>query len=83
MSELTEQLRSLGIRQEGDPVLRSASQPFDLPRERGGCAARFVHGVQHSVLTDVDESLDDQPTKTRFWNAFKALGPWWAEQPPY
>jgi peptide deformylase len=34
MSELVEQLRSLGIRQEGDPILRGACQPFDLPRER-------------------------------------------------
>jgi peptide deformylase len=34
MSELVEQLRSLGIRQEGDPILRSVCQPFDLPRER-------------------------------------------------
>ena len=28
-------------------------------------------------------SLDEQSAKTGFWNAFKALGPWWAELPPY
>ena len=28
---------------------------------------------------DIDASLDEQGAKTRFWNAFKALGPWWAE----
>ena len=27
--------------------------------------------------------LDDQPAKTRFWNSFKSVGPWWAELPPY
>jgi uracil-DNA glycosylase len=32
---------------------------------------------------DIDESLDDQPSKTRFWNAFKLLGEWWASLPPY
>ena len=32
---------------------------------------------------DIDESLDEQAAKTRYWNALKALGPWWAEQPPY
>ena len=32
---------------------------------------------------DIDESLDEQPAKTTFWNAFKTLGPWWAELPPY
>jgi uracil-DNA glycosylase family 4 len=35
------------------------------------------------VVPDIDASLDEQATKTRFWNAFKALGSWWAELPPY
>src|ERR671931_830486 len=39
--------------------------------------------IQALVVPDIDESLDEQPAKTRFWNAFKALGPWWAELPPY
>jgi len=34
-------------------------------------------------VPDIDASLDEQPSKTQFWNAFKALGPWWAELPPY
>jgi len=32
---------------------------------------------------DIDESLDEQAEKTRFWNAFKLLGEWWASLPPY
>jgi uracil-DNA glycosylase family 4 len=32
---------------------------------------------------DIDESLDEQVEKTRFWNAFKPLGDWWASLPPY
>ncbi len=39
--------------------------------------------VQAIVVPDIDESLDEQAAKTRFWRAFKALGPWWAELPPY
>ena len=39
--------------------------------------------VQVLYVPDIDESLDEQPSKTAFWNAFKALGPWWAELPPY
>jgi hypothetical protein len=35
------------------------------------------------VTPDIDESLDEQGAKTRFWAAFKALGTWWAELPPY
>jgi uracil-DNA glycosylase len=44
---------------------------------------RYTPTIQALVTPDIDESLDDQPAKTRFWNAFKALGPWWAELPPY
>ena len=39
--------------------------------------------IQALCVPDVDASLDEQPAKTAFWNAFKALGPWWAELPPY
>ena len=39
--------------------------------------------VQVLYVPDIDASLDEQPSKTQFWNAFKALGPWWAELPPY
>ena len=35
------------------------------------------------VTPDIDASLDEQAAKTRFWNAFKALGGWWSELPPY
>ena len=28
-------------------------------------------------------SLDEAQAKTSFWNAFKPLGSWWAELPPY
>jgi uracil-DNA glycosylase family 4 len=34
-------------------------------------------------VPDIDAALDEAPAKTAFWNAFKALGPWWAELPPY
>jgi uracil-DNA glycosylase family 4 len=44
---------------------------------------RFTPTIQALVVPDIDESLDEQAAKTRFWNAFKALGPWWAELPPY
>jgi uracil-DNA glycosylase len=44
---------------------------------------RYTPTVQALVTPDIDESLDEQPAKTRFWNAFKTLGPWWADLPPY
>jgi uracil-DNA glycosylase len=51
--------------------------------EEAGELQRFTPTVQALVTPDIDDSLDEQPAKTRFWNAFKALGPWWAELPPY
>jgi uracil-DNA glycosylase family 4 len=48
-----------------------------------GTLQRFTPTVEALATPDIDVSLDDQTAKTQFWNAFKALGPWWAEQPPY
>jgi hypothetical protein len=44
---------------------------------------RFTPTIQALVTPDIDESLDEAPAKTAFWNAFKVLGTWWAELPPY
>jgi uracil-DNA glycosylase len=44
---------------------------------------RFTATTQALVVPDIDASLDEAPAKTQFWNAFKPLGTWWAELPPY
>jgi len=44
---------------------------------------RFTPTVEALVVPDIDTSLDEQPLKTAFWNAFKVVGSWWAELPPY
>jgi uracil-DNA glycosylase family 4 len=54
-----------------------------LEAESVGVVQRFTPTVQALVTPDIDEALDEAPAKSAFWNAFKALGPWWAEQPPY
>jgi uracil-DNA glycosylase family 4 len=56
------------------------SQPLDTAM---GERQRFTPTIEALVTPDIDDSLDEQGAKTRFWNAFKALGPWWAELPPY
>ena len=48
-----------------------------------GAIQRFTPTIGALVTPDIDEALDEQPAKTAFWNAFKPLGSWWAEQPPY
>ena len=57
------------------------SDPIDA--DGAGTLQRLTPTIQALVAPDIDESLDEAPAKTAFWNAFKALGPWWAEQPPY
>lgn len=48
-----------------------------------GVVQPFTPTIGALVTPDIDGSLDEQGAKTRFWNAFKALGPWWSELPPY
>jgi len=48
-----------------------------------GTIQRFTPTIQALVAADVDDSLDEQATKRAFWESFKAIGPWWAELPPY
>ena len=55
----------------------------DVLEPKLGELQRFTPTIQALYVPDIDESLDEAPAKTRFWNAFKALGPWWAELPPY
>jgi uracil-DNA glycosylase len=58
--------------------------PLSDPLEpKLGELQRFTPTIQALYVPDIDESLDESPAKTRFWNAFKAVGPWWAELPPY
>jgi uracil-DNA glycosylase family 4 len=48
-----------------------------------GEIGRWTPTVDALYVPDIDASLDEQAAKTRFWQALKALGPWWAELPPY
>jgi uracil-DNA glycosylase len=34
-------------------------------------------------VPNIDDSLDDQPSKRAFWESFRTLGDWYAAQPPY
>jgi uracil-DNA glycosylase len=34
-------------------------------------------------VPNIDEALDDEAAKREFWRAFRVLGEWWQELPPY
>jgi uracil-DNA glycosylase family 4 len=71
----------------GEPALTFLNE-LDFPLSERvepelGTLQRFTPTIEALHVPDIDDSLDEQPAKTRFWNAFKTLGPWWAELPPY
>ena len=64
----------------GEDTLRFLNElafPLSDPLEwKPGEMQRFTPTIDALVVPDIDASLDEQPRKTEFWNAFKALSPW-------
>ncbi len=56
------------------------SHPLDATL---GELQQFTPTIEALVVPDIDLSLDEQPAKTAFWNAFTPIGDWWAALPPY
>ena len=71
----------------GEPALAFLnSVEFPLAREVAPKEAelqKLTPTIDFLYTPDIDDSLDEQPAKTRFWNSFKLLGTWFAELPPY
>jgi uracil-DNA glycosylase family 4 len=44
---------------------------------------RFTPSIEALYVPDIDEALDDEAAKREFWAAFRVLGQWWADLPPY
>lgn len=63
-----------------------SSVQFPLAREVRpveGELQKFTPTIDAIFTPDIDESLDEQPAKTTFWNAFKLVGTWYEALPPY
>jgi uracil-DNA glycosylase family 4 len=50
---------------------------------RPGEIQRFTPAIEALFVPNIDESLDEDNAKRAFWSAFRVLGDWWAELPPY
>jgi uracil-DNA glycosylase family 4 len=48
-----------------------------------GVVQRFTPSCDALVVPNIDESLDEETAKRAFWGAFRTLGDWHAELPPY
>jgi len=50
-------------------------EPGEIQKLTASCDALYV--------PDIDASLDDERAKRAFWQAFRSLGDWYADFPPY
>jgi uracil-DNA glycosylase len=65
-------------------ALNDLAVPLSRPLEpEPGVVQRFTPTIDALVVPDIDESLDDEASKRAFWSAFRVLGDWYAELPPY
>ncbi len=65
-------------------VLNDLDIPLARPIEAlPGEVQTLTPSIEALYVPNIDESLDEESAKRRFWAAFKALGDWYAELPPY
>jgi uracil-DNA glycosylase family 4 len=65
-------------------VLNDLDVPLARPVEaRMGELQRLTPSIEALVVPNIDEALDDEDSKRAFWAAFKVLGQWYADLPPY
>jgi uracil-DNA glycosylase family 4 len=71
----------------GEPALdfvNSLEFPLSGPVANSiGSVQRFTPTIDLLAVPDIDESLNESAAKRDFWAAFKALGEWYENLPPY
>ncbi len=43
----------------------------------------FTPSIEALYVPNIDDALDEEAAKREFWTAFRVLGQWWADLPPY
>ena len=61
----------------------SRSRSRARSRQREGEIQAFTPTIDALYVPDIDDSLDEEGAKQRFWRAFKMLGAWYDDLPPY
>ena len=71
----------------GEPALRVLNRmEVPLSRQiepREGEIQAFSPTIDALYTPDIDESLDEEGAKQRFWRSFRMLGKWYEDLPPY
>jgi len=66
----------------------SVVNELDLPLARRldaspGALQRLTPSIEALYVPNIDEALDEEGAKREFWSAFRVLGQWWTDLPPY
>jgi uracil-DNA glycosylase len=65
-------------------TLNDLDVPLARPvREEPGRIQALTPSTDALYTPSIDDSLDEEATKRAFWTAFRALGEWYADLPPY
>jgi uracil-DNA glycosylase len=48
-----------------------------------GVVQRLTPSSEALYVPNIDEALDEEGAKREFWSAFRVLGQWWSDLPPY
>ena len=48
-----------------------------------GVVQQFTPTIEALYVPNIDDALDEDSAKREFWSAFRVLGQWWADLPPY
>jgi hypothetical protein len=61
---------------------------LDLPLRRElapqeGVLQQLTSSIDALYVPNIDDSLDEEQAKREFWRAFRVLGQWWSDLPPY
>ena len=71
----------------GEDALATLNE-LDLPlatevEPRAGAIQKLTPSIDALYTPDIDQALDDEAAKRAFWSAFRRLGDWYADFPPY
>jgi uracil-DNA glycosylase len=68
---------ALGVVNDLDVPLRRDLRPV------GGELQRLTPTIEALYVPNIDDALDEEGAKREFWSAFRVLGQWWEDLPPY
>jgi uracil-DNA glycosylase len=70
------------------PEALAVVNEIDIPlagelRPAPGQLQRLTPSIEALYVPNIDDSLDEESAKREFWSAFRVVGQWWSDLPPY